>query len=99
MINQLMANPAANAAYGSINAGADLDALADLFERLITHNDRQSAAVSLGIEIHVRQMAQIHFHRAEVNRALSRIERALEGKDSSRGRRRKRSTARARLLA
>ncbi len=99
MINQLMGNDAALAAFSSINAGADLDALADLFERLITHNDRQSASVSLGIEIHVRQMAIQHFHRTEVNRALSRIERALEGKDSARGRRRKRSTARARLLA
>jgi len=98
MINEVMLHDVAKATYSSIGAGADLDALADLFERLITHADYDSAARSLGIECHVRQIATMHFHKPEVNRALSRIERALDAKACSRDHRRKRSTARSRIL-
>lgn len=71
-IDQLMGDRVAQEAYMAIPAGADpLDVADQYLEAKLQGRD----SACRGIELHIRQLAQIHFQDDRVLKALARMER------------------------
>ena len=72
LTGQVMANETASAIYASLGAHINPAILADNYlQSKLSGND----AECLAIELHLRQAAQIHFHRPEALTALKNMER------------------------
>ena len=101
LTRKLMLHPIAADTYATIDAKTDPERLADIYCRLLSHAEYRSHAYALGIEAHLRTLAQLRFNNVKVLRALDTIERALahRGSHGANGSRAKRETAHNRILA
>ena len=73
MLSKIMADEAAKTHYLAIPAGAHPVRLADDYQVAKLAGDTSKC---LALEVHLRQMAQLHCHRSDVRDALAQMERA-----------------------
>jgi len=71
-----MADPVAQKFADQLPANVNHAAVAEKYVQLAPHSDKQSEAMCLAIEFHLRNLAAVAFMDADVRAALSIMERA-----------------------
>jgi hypothetical protein len=74
MIASLMQDPIAGAYYANIPATTPPLQLADRYLQIKLGGDREASSHCMAIEAHLRDLARLHFERADVLNALQQME-------------------------